>query len=140
MIAQRRRPRRGSLLIEAAMAALMLMIAMTVITKVVAAVAAERRTWDRRQAASAEAANLIERLSARSYDSLVPGPVQDLAPPSPAASALPGVERTAEVTDEAEGGAAARRVAVQIRWRNRAGDWDAPVRLTTWVHRRKEGS
>lgn len=142
MIAVRgRRARRGSLLIEAAMSALMLMIAMTLITKVVGAVASERRTWDRRQSAAVEAANVMEVLKARPFDGLTTDSAKEVAAKSQAASVLPGAEVTAAVTgDDAVGGSGSKRVAVQVRWRNRAGDFDAPVKLTTWVHRRKEGS
>ncbi|AMV39812.1 hypothetical protein [Planctomyces sp. SH-PL62] len=142
MIAVRgRRARRGSLLIEAAMSAVMLMIAMTLITKVIGAVASERRTWDRRQSAAVEAANVVEFLKARPFDGLTPDSAREVAARSQAASRLPGAEVTAEVTgDDAAGGPGSKRVAVQVRWRNRAGDFDAPVKLTTWVHRRKEGS
>ncbi|MDG3004019.1 type IV pilus modification PilV family protein [Paludisphaera mucosa] len=142
MIAARRRSaRRGSLLIETAMSALMLMIAMTLITKVVASVASERRAWDRRRCATAEAANVMERLSARPFDALATGPVPGLALAPEAARALPGAELKADVVaDDPAGGAGSKRIGLQLRWRNRSGGWDAPVRLTTWVHRRKEKS
>ena len=137
---RRRRTRRGSFLVETAMAALMLMVALTLITKVVGAVAAERRGWDRREVALAEVGNLIERLAARPYEELTPESVKGLALGPEAGRTLPGAELSAKVEDEPAGKVDARRVSVRLRWRNRSGDWDAPVELTTWAFRRKEGS
>jgi len=122
------------------MAALMLMVALTLITKVVGAVAAERRGWDRREVALAEVGNLIERLAARPYEELTPESVKGLALGPEAGRTLPGAELSAKVEDEPAGKVDARRVSVRLRWRNRSGEWDAPVELTTWAFRRKEGS
>ena len=122
------------------MSALMLMVAMTIVVQVVASVANARRNWDRRMIAANEASNQIERLSARPYEALVPGPVSGLSL-GPEARTLPEAEMKAEiVADDPAGGADSKRISVRLRWRNAAGDWNAPVRLTTWVHRRKEGS
>jgi hypothetical protein len=137
---RRRAARRGAILLETAMSALMLMIAMTIIVQVVASVAHARRNWDRRMIAANEAANQIERLSARPFDALAVGPVAGLSL-SPEARSLPGAELKANVeADEPTGGPASKRITVQLRWRDAANAWTAPVRLTTWVHRRKEGS
>lgn len=140
MKSKRRTVRRGSLLLETAMSALMLMIAMTIIVQVVASVANSRRNWDRRMIAANEAANQIERLSARPFDALAAGAVEGLSL-SPEARTLPGAELKADVVaDDAAGGPGSKRISLRLRWRNGAGDWNAPVRLTTWVHRRKESS
>ena len=141
MIAARTRAaRRGSLLLETAMSALMLMLAMTIVVQVVASVANARRAWDRRMIAANEVANQIERLSARSFDDLPAGKVEGLSLSSEART-LPDAELKAEVVaDDPAAGPASKRISVQLRWRNSAGDWTSPVRLTTWVHRRKEGA
>lgn len=141
MTAKRRpRARRGALLLETAISALMLMIAMALAAKVTASLAAERRAWDRRGVATVEVANVLERIAARPFDALDVGPVGGLSLSPAASGTLPGAELTAEVADEPAGDLPARRVIVRLRWRNRAGDWDAPVRLVTWIHRRKEAS
>lgn len=137
---RRPRARRGALLLETAISALMLMIAMALAAKVTASLAAERRSWDRRGVAAVEVANVLERISARPFDALAVGPLEGLSLSPAASGMLPGAELTAEVADEPAGDLPARRVAVRLRWRNRAGDWDAPVRLVTWIHRRKEAS
>lgn len=141
MIAKRSpRARRGTLLLETAISALMLMIAMALAAKVTASLAAERRAWERRGVAAIEVANVLERIAARPFDALTVGAVEGLVISADASGTLPGAELTAEVADEPAGDLPARRVTVRLRWRNRAGDWDAPVRLVTWIHPREEAS
>lgn len=139
-VSRRRSARRGSLLLETAMAALMLMLAMTIVVQVVGSVANARRNWDRRMMAANEVSNQVERLAARPFDDLMPGPVDGLSL-STEAQGLPAADLKAEVVSaEATGGVESKRLSVQLRWRNAAGDWSTPVRLTTWIHRRKEGA
>jgi hypothetical protein len=141
MLAKRSpRARRGTLLLETAISALMLTIAMALAAQVTASVAAERRAWDRRGVAAAEVANALERISARPFDALAVGPIEGLSPSAAAAATLPGVELTAEAADDPAGDLPARRVTITVRWRNRAGDWEAPARLVTWIHQRKEAA
>jgi len=143
MIARGRktRTRRGSLLAETAMSGVMLIIAMGLVAQVVGAVATQRRAWDRRQTAVFEAANLMERLTARPFEALTTEGAKDLSLSDEASRTLPDGQVRIEIIDnDPVGGDDSKRVSLQVRWRNRAGDWDAPVRLTSWVHRRGEGS
>jgi Tfp pilus assembly protein PilV len=141
MIAKRRpRARRGTVLLETAISAMILMIAMTLAAKVTASLAAERRAWDRRGVAAVEVANALERIAAKPFDALAVGPVEGLSLSPTATATLPGAELTADAADDPAGELAARRVTIRLRWRDRAGDWDAPVRLVTWIHRRKEAA
>ena len=64
--------RRGSLLVEVAMATVLLMIAMTLTVKVLGFVALERRACERRQRAMLEVANLMERITAYPFDEVTP--------------------------------------------------------------------
>lgn len=142
IIARRRnaRPRRGSLLAETAMSGVLLVIAMGLVAQVVAAVANQRRTWDRRQTAVFEAANLMERVTARPFDELTAEGTKDLTLSDEAKRSLPDVQADVSIIEpDSAGGEDSKRVVVRLQWRNRAGDWDAPVWLTSWVHRRKEG-
>jgi Tfp pilus assembly protein PilV len=141
MIAKRRpRARRGTVLLETAISAMILMIAMTLAAKVTASLAAERRAWDRRGVAAVEVANALERIAAKPFDALAVGPVEGLSLSPTATATLPGAELTADAADDPAGELAARRVTIRLRWRDRAGDWGAPVRLVTWIHRRKEAA
>ena len=140
IVSRRRSSRRGSLLLETAMSALMLMLAMTIVVQVIGSVANARRNWDRRMIAANEVSNQVERLAARPFDDLKPGPVEGLRL-STEAIGLPAADLKAEVVAaEATGGVDSKRIFVQLRWRNAAGDWSTPLRLTTWIHRRKEGA
>jgi hypothetical protein len=123
------------------MSAAMLMIAMSLIARVVGWTAAERRSLDRRQWAVMEAANLMERLNGRSFDKLTTEAVKDLALSAEAVRTLPDASLQIDVTDrDPAGGDDSKRVALRLRWRGRSGEWEAPVRLTSWVYRRKGGS
>ena len=49
---------------------------------------------------------------------------------------LPDAELKVEIGgNDHAGGAGSKRVALQIRWHNRSGEWDAPVRLVSWIYR-----
>lgn len=118
------------------MSAVMLMIAMTLTMKVLGWVAAERRTWDRRQWASQEVANLMERLTARPYESVTSSTVEKIGLSPQARQRLPDAELNVEVGENGPaGGQDSKRIEVRLRWHNRAGEWDAPVRLVSWVYR-----
>jgi prepilin-type N-terminal cleavage/methylation domain-containing protein len=126
--------RRGFSMIEIAVASLLLAIAMTVTVQVLGWVAAERRAVERRQCALGEAANILERLAARPWKGLTAEAVKRVALSENARRTLPDAELTVGVNDS-EREADARRIALAIRWRNRSGGWDAPVRLVAWTYR-----
>ncbi len=127
--------RRGFTLVELALTVGMLAIAMSVTVQLLGWIVAERRASERRQFAAQEAANVLERFAARPFDGLTPEAARAVTLSEAARAVLPGAELSVVVDDR---GAApdARRVAVRLRWRQRSGEWDAPVRLTTWIERR----
>jgi Tfp pilus assembly protein PilV len=126
--------RRAFTMIEVAITSLLLLIGMTVTLQVLGWVASERRAADRRQYAIHEAANIMERLAARPWDQLTTGAVKDLALSESARQTLPGAELSvaAEETGEPIG---SKRLSLRLRWRNRAGGWEAPIRLSAWAYR-----
>jgi Tfp pilus assembly protein PilV len=130
------RPRRrgGFTMVEVAASAFLLAAAMTLTVQVLGWVAAERRAADRRQCAVQEVGNLMEHLAARPWDRLSPEAIRDVAMGEAARRRLPGAELSVSV-DESRG-PDAKRIALRLRWRNRAGTWEAPVRLAAWVFRR----
>ncbi len=131
-----RQPRRGSLLAEIAMTSVLLMIAMGLTVKVLGWVGVERRSWDRRQWAAQEAANLMEEATSRPFEDVTSASLKGLAISPHARALLPGAELAAEVAaNDPAGGPGSKRVAIRLRWHNRAGEWDAPVRLTSWIYR-----
>jgi hypothetical protein len=136
-----RSKRRGSLLAETTMATVLLMIAMSLTVKVLAYAAHERRASERRERAVLEAGNVMESITAYPFAEVT----SDLAARtvlSPAArQALPDSELKVDVTEtEAGPGRSAKRIAIRLRWRGSSGEWEAPVRLTSWIERRGEAS
>ena len=132
----RRSTRRGSLLAELAISGALLMVAMALTVKVLGWIGAERHNFDRRQCALHEAGNLMERLTSRSFDAVTGAAVKQVALSPQAKKALPGADLQVDVVEnDRAGGPGSKRVALQIRWRSRSGEWDSPVRLTSWIYR-----
>jgi hypothetical protein len=133
--------RRGSLLAEVAMAAVLLTIAMTLSVKVLGWVALERRDAERRQRAVMEAGNVMERLTAYTFDDVTPALAKRITLSDASRQLLPDPELAVTVTAaEPAPGRAAKRIAIELRWRGASGERVAPVRLTSWVERQKGGS
>lgn len=130
-----RRARRGSLLAEVAMSSVLLMIAMALTVKVLGWVGVERRSWDRRQWAAQEISNLMEEATSRSFRDVSTAGLKGLLLSPHAQALLPGAELATEVMEnDPAGGPGSKRVAIRLRWHNRSGEWDAPVRLTSWIY------
>jgi hypothetical protein len=127
-------PRRAFTMIEIALAAGPLAVAMTATVQVLGWVALERRAVERRQWAVLEVANLMEHLAAEPWDRITPESARALARSEEIRQKLPGPELSITV-DEDQTDRGAKRLAIRLRWRNRAGAWEAPVRLTAWVPR-----
>jgi type II secretory pathway pseudopilin PulG len=126
--------RRGFTMLEMVAAVAMLMAAMTLVVQLVGWVAAGRRAAERRTRAIQEAANLMERLTARAPGDLTPQGVAALRLSPSARNALPGGELTVHV-DPGEAGLT--RIRLELRWRDRSGGVEAPVRLTSWIAPRR---
>ncbi len=131
-----RPPRRGSLLLEMSIAAAMLSVAMAMTVKVLGYSGQQRRSAEQRQRALLEAGNLMERITAMPFDEVTAERVRRLSIARTVAESLPGAELAVEVKEERPGpDRSSRRVAVRLRWKGRSGEWEAPVRLTTWIER-----
>jgi hypothetical protein len=114
----------------------MLMMAMALTVKVLGWIGVERRNYERRQCALQEADNLMERLTSRPFEAVSAATVKQMALSEQARRALPSAELQIEVVEnDRSGGPGSKRVALRLRWRSRSGEWDSPVRLTTWIHR-----
>jgi hypothetical protein len=129
------------MLVEVTMASVILMVLMSVAIKVVGFVAHERGAASRRQRALVEAGNAMERITAYSFDQVTPEEAKRIVLPESARHALPGSELTVDVTTvDRPADRAAKRITVRLRWRDRAGNWEAPIRLTSWMERRRARS
>jgi hypothetical protein len=126
------------LLPELAMAAVMLSIVMTLTVKVLGYAGQQRRSADQRQRAILEVANVMERITADPFGQITADRARRLTISPAAAGSLDGSELAVEVTEEQPGpGRSAKRIAIRLRWKGRSGEWEAPVRLTTWIERRR---
>jgi hypothetical protein len=133
--------RRGSMLPELAIAGAMLAVAMTLAVQVLGYAGQQRRSADRRQRAILEVTNIMERITALPFDEVTPERARRLSITPEAAGSLPGAELSVDVLDQQPApGRPARRIAVRLRWKGRSGEWEAPVRLTTWIERRRASS
>lgn len=128
-----RSPHRGSLLVELVIAAGMLAVILSLTVRVLGQVGQQRRAAERRQRALVEASNAMERITARPYDEVTAQGAAAVKLSPDTAAALPGAELNVDVRDESISGVSSRRVAVRLRWKNPAGEWEAPVRLVTWI-------
>ena len=123
------------------MAAVLLMIAMTLTVKVIGLVALERRASERRQRALFEVANMMERMTAHPFDEVTPELAGRLTLSPTARQSLADSELAVDVVGSEPGpGRSAKRIAIKLRWRGPDGEWVAPVRLTSWLERRRQGS
>lgn len=122
------------------MSGVMLMIAMALTVKVLGWAGAERRAWDRRQWAAQEASNLMEEATSRPFEAVTASALKSLQLSPQARALLPAAELASEVAEnDPAGGPGSKRVAIRLRWHNRSGEWDAPVRLTSWIYRGRPG-
>jgi hypothetical protein len=119
-------------------AAAMVGVVLAVMVPVIGWAAAERRAVARRERAMLEAANLMERLAPRPWETITRDELKGVRLSESAAAALPGAELTIDVAEIARP-PAAKRIGVAIRWRERPGVDAAPVRLSAFVHRRGVG-
>ncbi|WP_158633449.1 hypothetical protein [Tautonia sociabilis] len=126
--------RRGFSLIESTIAVLLLMTAMATTVRALAWVARDRRAAERRAVALREAENLLDRLSLADPEAAPPALSDE------AATSLPGGEVVIDRRPEEGEGPAMERLSVTIRYEDRPGEPARPVRLTTWVASKTEGS
>jgi Tfp pilus assembly protein PilV len=128
------RPRRAFTMVEVTLSVFLLVVAMTATVQILGAVATQRRAAERRQWAIQEVANLMEHLTAEPWDRVTADSALGLSLSEEIRRKLPEPELTVDVaeTDREPG---EKRLAIRLRWRNRSGTWEAPVRLTAWIAR-----
>jgi Prokaryotic N-terminal methylation motif len=129
--------RRGFGLIEMAIAGALIAVAMTVTVQVVGWIALERRAVERRERALLEAENLMERIVAAPWQDLSTESVKRFSLSETTAGFLrsPTLDVIVTPFDDAP---ARKKVVVEIRWLDRTGRPEAPVRLVAWAYRRGE--
>jgi hypothetical protein len=141
MIAQnsslRKSRRSGFGLVEMAITGVLIAAGMAATVHVVGWIALERRAVERRERAVLEASNLLERIGSRAWDELTTESLGNIQMSESSAAFLPGSTLDLKVTtfDDAP---IRKKIVVEIRWRERSGRSEAPVRLVAWTYRRGE--
>ena len=123
--------RSGFTLVEVAVTSLMVAITMILLVQVLSVVASERKNIDRRQCATREVANLMERLTRLPEHELGAAEISRSELSASAKANLPGADLSVKVDPSAD--PKGQHIRIALRWRNRAGSWEAPVRLDSWV-------
>jgi hypothetical protein len=125
--------RSGFGLVEMAMTGVLIVAAMTITAQVIGWVALDRRASERCERAVFEASNLMERISARPWDDLKTENLAAIKPDPSTASFLhdPSINLKVEPFDDAP---PRKKLTVEIRWLDRSGHPEAPVRLVAWVY------
>lgn len=129
--------RSGFTTLEAIVSGILLSMLVVTAVPLLMTVAVLRSAADQRQLAAQTVANVMEQLTARSADELTQEAVADVELPKEAAAVLREPDLNIRVA-EAERSAGLQRIAIELRWKNRAGDYEAPVRLVSWVSPRGE--
>jgi len=127
--------RRGIYLLEMAVAGVLLLALMMLCVRYFAVTAAQRRALDHRQAALGEAANVMERVTARQWSDLTAEGLAKISLSPETKQALPDGELKIDLADE-DAKPEAKRITVTIRWQDDQGQWSQPVRLVAWRYRR----
>ncbi len=140
MIAHSKNPqvaqRRGFGLPEIAVTALILALTIVIVGEGVVWLANSRRSADRKQRAIQEAANLMERISARPWNELTPEFGQSITL-DPATSALLSQGKVEVIIAQTTSAPLAKKISVAVQSRDAMGNPQRPVRLVTWVYHRE---
>ena len=129
--------RRGFTLVEMIGTCLLLGVLFAITVPMLVLVARERHSTEQRQFALQHAANLLEQSAMRDWAELDSGELSLSDADSDLQAMLPGLERSLVVTP-GENDLESRQITATVRWRNRAGDLVAPLRLSAWVYPTKE--
>jgi hypothetical protein len=127
-------PRRGIMLLEAAVAFGLLAVLIAICLQMLAATAAARRAVDRRAIAAQEGANLIERLTAMPWDKITPEGLVEVPLSSSIQELLPGAAAKITVAPSSDPGPQSKHLALEITWTGPTGETESPVRLDYWTY------
>jgi len=119
---------------EIAAAGILLAAMLTVCLQFFQATASQRRGLQARRTAIHEAANVMERLCARPWESLTPEAAAQVQRSAEARRALPDGELQVEVAP-ADEEPDAKRIAVVVRWPGGPEQAARSVRLVAWKYR-----
>jgi len=125
--------RRGMLVLEACVSAAMLAVLLVVVNRIVVSLHRQTAAADRQFVAQQVLDNAMEEVTTGDWDKLSGGALPEFEVSAWAQKKLPGVTLRGEVTEETEP-VAARRITLQLTWRDAADRPRRPLTLTTWVY------
>jgi len=128
---------RGFTLVEMIGTCLLMGILLSMTVPMLLVVARERRSTEQRQFALQHVSNLLERTSQRDWSELEPGEVSLQEVDEELRQVLPDLEQKLLI-QQVEGETDAIQVIASLRWKNAAGQFVAPIRLSTWLYQMKE--
>jgi Tfp pilus assembly protein PilV len=125
------RRRAGFSLAELIIALLLLGTVTAVLMPLLLSVTAQRRAGELRQVALIHAENLLDDLLSRPWAEITQDTLARQLAAEKTELPLPGLERTVVVNSQINDDA--KQITVELRWRNRAGQFTAPLRLSGWA-------
>jgi len=125
------RKRRGATVTEATIAIAIAAAVLAGVAQLVALASNQRRISERRATAVREVGNLMENLMSRPWAEITPEKLAAVELSNECSENLPDARLQVEVSSEGEGDEA-KRIDIQIDWRNTANQRGEPVRLVAW--------
>ena len=126
----RHAPRGGFTLAELIIALLLLGTVTAALMPMLFAISAQRRASELRQRALIHAENLLDESLSRSGAEQTQEQLTRWLAQAEADEELPGLERTVAVRNDPD--LPARQITLELRWRNRHGEFSPPLRLSGW--------
>ena len=128
--------RRGSMMLEAAMAVTLSAVALVAVTQLLITSGRQQRIVQRRQLANRAAGNVMEHVMIRPYHETTNEMLASIALPAEVASRLPASSLRIIVADSEED-PAAKRIEVAIAWQDVVGN-ESHVRLVAWKYAKEQ--
>jgi len=130
--------RRGNITLEMIVSCGLLAVVIGLSVQMLASTALQRRYTERRAIALQEAANLVERASALSYDEITMERLKEITLSDEVRKILPeavaALTLLEEPASEVSGGVPGKRVQVELKWIGAGHVPEAPVRLSYWAY------
>ena len=124
--------RKGTTLVEITVAAILASTIVGATLQYVSVLRDSRRAAEHRSVATQHASNIAERLSGWDYDQVDERRIEQLLETEYSDTRLPEGQIKVRVYKETD--TEAKRIGIEVHWRDRAGQQVTPVRLTLWRH------
>ena len=129
--------RQGFSIVEMIVSAILLGVVLTTTVPLLGWAAGQRHASRQRQFALNEVANVMEQLTLRSWETVTKQSAREIELSEPARAYLTDGRLTVAVS-QPKGGPPAKRITVELSWKNRAGEFVSPASLTAWIYQIQE--